>query len=105
MLKSKRFGKDHLSALLLTALGGLAVALGVGYGLGTLNQMGAGFFPIDVPLRLFAARADRILYGTDFPNIPYAWDRELKHLTALKLPSHDEASLLGGNALRLFGVA
>ena len=69
------------------------------------TMMGAGFFPIDVPLRLFAARADRILYGTDFPNIPYAWDRELKHLTALKLPSHDEASLLGGNALRLFGVA
>ncbi len=69
------------------------------------TMMGANFFPIDVPLRLFAARPERILYGTDFPNIPYAWDRELKHLTALKLPAHDEASVLGGNALRLFGVA
>ena len=69
------------------------------------TMMGADFFPIDVPLRAFAARPTRILYGTDFPNIPYAWDRELKHLTALKLAAHDEAALLGGNALRLFGVA
>jgi uncharacterized protein len=69
------------------------------------TMMAAGFFPIELPSRMFAARPDRILYGTDFPNIPYAWDRELKHLTARKLPSHDEASVLGGNALRLFGVA
>ena len=70
------------------------------------TMMGSNFFPIDVPLRaLLDARPDRIMYGTDFPNIPYAWDRELKHLTALALPAHDEASLLGGNALRLFGVA
>jgi predicted TIM-barrel fold metal-dependent hydrolase len=69
------------------------------------TMMQAGFFPLTVPRTLMTARPDRILYGTDFPNIPYAWDRELKHLLALKLPSHDEASLLGGNALRLFGVA
>lgn len=69
------------------------------------TMMGANFFPLDVPLRAFAAKSDRILYGTDFPNIPYAWDRELKHLTALKLKSHEEAAVLGGNALRLFGVA
>ncbi len=69
------------------------------------TMMGAQYFPIAVPLRLFTARPDRILYGTDFPNIPYAWDRELKHLTAMKLPAHDEAAMLGGNALRLFGVA
>ena len=65
----------------------------------------ADYFPFEVPRRLFDIRPDRVLYGTDFPNIPYAWDRELKHLTALKLPSHDEAALLGANALRLFGVA
>ena len=69
------------------------------------TMMGAGFFPIELPKRMFEAKPDRILYGTDFPNIPYAWDRELKHLTALKLAAHDEAALLGGNALRLFGVA
>lgn len=24
--------------------------------------------------------ADRLMYGSDFPNIPFAWDRELKCL-------------------------
>ncbi|MBS1152831.1 MAG: amidohydrolase family protein [Myxococcaceae bacterium] len=69
------------------------------------TMMASAFFPIPVPLNLFAARPDRLLYGTDFPNIPYAWDRELKQLLKLKLPAHHEASVLGGNALRLFGVA
>jgi predicted TIM-barrel fold metal-dependent hydrolase len=31
-------------------------------------------------LRLY--RPDRVMYGSDFPNIPYAWDRELKELKA-----------------------
>jgi predicted TIM-barrel fold metal-dependent hydrolase len=46
---------------------------------------------------------DRILYGTDFPNIPYEWDRGLKALRALKLPPADEEKILSGNARRLFG--
>ena len=45
----------------------------------------------------------RILYGTDFPNIPYEWDHELKALRALRLPAADEERILSGNALRLFG--
>jgi predicted TIM-barrel fold metal-dependent hydrolase len=69
------------------------------------TMMQANFFPLEVPRALMTARPERILYGTDFPNIPYAWDRELKHLTGLNLPSHHEAALLGGNALLLFGVA
>jgi predicted TIM-barrel fold metal-dependent hydrolase len=47
---------------------------------------------------------DRILYGTDFPALPYAWDRELQLLRGLSLPPEDEARILGGNAARLFGV-
>ena len=46
---------------------------------------------------------DRILYGTDFPNIPYPWDHELKALKALRLPPADEQKILSGNALALFG--
>jgi predicted TIM-barrel fold metal-dependent hydrolase len=34
------------------------------------------------PSPLFFARPERILYGTDFPNLPYAWDRELVRLEA-----------------------
>src|SRR5690606_599365 len=47
----------------------------------------AGYFP-DTP-RAFAmleARPERMMYGTDFPTLPYAWDRELRRLGARKLP-------------------
>lgn len=64
----------------------------------------AGFFPAKLPMRLLRARPDRVLYGTDFPNIPFAWDRELRALAGLGLPQADLAALLGGNALRLAGL-
>jgi len=38
------------------------------------------YFPIKEKLALDRYRSDRIMYGSDFPNIPYAWDRELKEL-------------------------
>ena len=47
---------------------------------------------------------DRILYGTDFPNIPYDWDRELGNLLRLGLPEADLGAVLAGNARRLFGA-
>ncbi len=45
----------------------------------------------------------RVLYGSDFPNIPYAWDRELAALAGAGLPPGDLAAVAGGNAARLFG--
>ena len=62
----------------------------------------SGYFPMPLPRRLLEVRPERILYGTDFPNLPYAWDRELKQLLALKLGDEAEAGILGQNALRLF---
>ena len=62
----------------------------------------AGYFAVDPPASVFPARASRLLYGTDFPNIPYAWDRELKRVAALGLTAEDAAAFLGGNARRLF---
>lgn len=62
----------------------------------------ADFFPVPTPIRLLASRPDRILYGTDFPNIPYAWDREVKRLAALGLPPEHLEALLGGTAASLF---
>jgi predicted TIM-barrel fold metal-dependent hydrolase len=64
----------------------------------------AGYFPGPLPERLMRARPDRILYGTDFPNLPYAWDRELGALLRLGLGEEALAALLGGNAARLFGL-
>ncbi len=68
------------------------------------TMMASDYFPLNVPRRLFDCRPERILYGTDFPNIPYAWDREVKKLTSLKLKADHEAALLGQNARLLFGA-
>jgi uncharacterized protein len=64
----------------------------------------SGYFPIALPRRTLEVRPERILYGTDFPNLPYAWDRELKTLLSLRLGDAVEAGILGQNALRLYGV-
>lgn len=68
------------------------------------TMIAADYFPLTVPRRLFEVRPDRILYGTDFPNIPYAWDRELKQLLKMKFRDDVEAGMVGGNALRLYGA-
>lgn len=67
------------------------------------TMMVANYFAVPDPVALVSARPDRILYGTDFPNIPYAWDREVKKLMAMDLPERDLAAILGGNARTLFG--
>ena len=61
-----------------------------------------GYLPIRPAGDLLARRADRILFGTDFPNIPYACDREIKALAAMKLPRAALAAIAGGNARKLF---
>ncbi|MBI2892525.1 MAG: amidohydrolase [Deltaproteobacteria bacterium] len=48
---------------------------------------------------------DRILYGSDFPNIPYEWDRELNACLSVGLAPADLAAVLGGTAMRLFLAA
>ena len=63
-----------------------------------------GFFPYEPSPEIIRRNPDRVLYGTDFPNLPYAWDRELKTLRELKLPPSDEAKVLGENAVRLFSA-
>jgi predicted TIM-barrel fold metal-dependent hydrolase len=68
------------------------------------TMLGANYFPVQVPRRMFEVRPERVLYGTDFPNIPYAWDREVKQLLQLKLPEDRLAGLLGQNALTLHGA-
>ncbi len=65
----------------------------------------ADYFPAPTPWHLLRVRPDRVLYGTDFPNLPYAWDREVRKLVDLGLPEAGLARLLGGNAADLFGIA
>lgn len=50
-------------------------------------------------------RADRVMFGTDFPNIPYAWDREIKKLAGLGLKPDDLETILSRNAADFYGIA
>jgi hypothetical protein len=62
----------------------------------------SGYFPVGPPASVYPARATRMLYGTDFPNIPYAWDRELTRIASAGLSPQTLQALLSGNALALF---
>ena len=64
----------------------------------------ADYLPMDYFPKLSAMRADRIMFGTDFPNLPYAWDREIKRLAGLNLPGNTLARILGGNASEFYSI-
>ena len=68
------------------------------------TMMLADYFPIQLPPRILTTRPERILYGTDFPILPYAWDRELRRARTLKLRDNQLELLLGDNARALFGI-
>ena len=60
------------------------------------------YFPKENTVQLDNFRADRIMYGSDFPNIPYAWDRELKWLKTSGLPHDSLEWILKKSALNFF---
>jgi predicted TIM-barrel fold metal-dependent hydrolase len=64
-----------------------------------------GYVGIHPDLGILGRHPRRILYGTDFPNLPYDWRRELEVIRGLKLPEAQQEEILSGNARRLFGIA
>lgn len=64
----------------------------------------AGYLPGNWSQNLSAFRPDRIMYGSDFPNLPYAWDRELKRLSKLNLPMNSLAMILAKNAAEFYAI-
>ncbi|MFO0659961.1 MAG: amidohydrolase family protein [Polyangiaceae bacterium] len=62
------------------------------------------YFQVTPQATLFPGRASRLLYGSDFPNLPYAWDRELTRAVAAPMSEPERRALLSENALRLFGA-
>lgn len=68
------------------------------------TMMLAGYFPYETRWDLVEARPERVMYGTDFPNIPYAWDRELVRLAERITDEGVLAQVLGGTARGLFGI-
>lgn len=65
----------------------------------------ADYFDIDSPRWMLDVRPERVLYGSDFPNLPYAWDRELQRIKAAKLDPERLSALLSESAASLFGIA
>ncbi len=69
------------------------------------TMMLADYFPIEKPFDMLRVRPERVLYGTDFPNIPYAWDRELKKLVAGGLDEAVLRGILRDNARQVFRLS
>jgi predicted TIM-barrel fold metal-dependent hydrolase len=66
----------------------------------------AGYFDEgETAFRMVEARPERIMYGTDFPNLPYAWDRELRRIRARSMPDATLAQLLGDTARGFYRIA
>ncbi len=62
------------------------------------------YLPMDNIPNLELMRSDRIMYGSDFPNIPYAWDRELKALAALNLSDEKIKDICSKSAENFFSI-
>jgi predicted TIM-barrel fold metal-dependent hydrolase len=62
------------------------------------------FFPVTIDRRLLIEHADRILYGTDYPHIPYEMERELKDILAMDLGDDVLNRILFENARKLFPI-
>ncbi len=62
------------------------------------------YFPVGEKIALDRYRADRVMYGSDFPNIPYAWDRELKALRAAGLSDEALEKICYRNAVDFFNL-
>lgn len=62
------------------------------------------YFPLAEKIDLARYRPDRVMYGSDFPNIPYAWDRELKTLEIAGISRNVLDRILNKNAVDFFGL-
>ncbi|HLT35633.1 MAG TPA: amidohydrolase family protein, partial [Enhygromyxa sp.] len=66
------------------------------------TMMLADYFPKPPPRELLERRPDRVLYGSDFPNLPYAWDRELRLLVERAIDPDALEWICGRTARQLF---
>lgn len=63
------------------------------------------YLPMDAMPDITRFRPDRIMYGSDFPNIPYAWDRELKVLAKSHLSKQSLKMICDHNAQVFFSIS
>jgi hypothetical protein len=63
----------------------------------------AGFDPSTVPDEVLVELSDAIMYGSDYPNIPYPYEHERAHLLGRDLPRETLADVFGRTAGRFLG--
>ncbi len=63
------------------------------------------YFPLEIPWEKIERFSDRILYGSDFPNIPYEMSTEVNEIRASPLSEAAREKILFRNALELVGDA
>lgn len=68
------------------------------------TMMLANFFDVKVEGEKLLQYADRILYGSDYPHIPYKMEREVKAILEMDLGEEATRKILYGNATRLFPI-
>ena len=64
----------------------------------------ADYLPFENVPDLTTMRADRLIFGSDFPNLPYAWDRELQRIARLNLAPERLTKLLNQNAVEFYRI-
>jgi predicted TIM-barrel fold metal-dependent hydrolase len=64
----------------------------------------ADYLPFGNIPDLSEMRADRLIFGSDFPNLPYAWDRELRRVAHLNLDRERLSKLLNQNAVEFYAI-
>ena len=68
------------------------------------TMVATDYFPMQEAIDLNRYRPDRVMYGSDFPNIPYAWDRELKALQKRVCSRERLAKITANNAKVFFDL-
>lgn len=61
------------------------------------------FDPASIPDAVFEELSDSIAYGSDYPNVPYPYDREREHLLSRDLSAETLRDVFGRTAERFLG--
>jgi predicted TIM-barrel fold metal-dependent hydrolase len=70
-----------------------------------MNCVNSNVFPHNCPGAEFFRRFEnRVVFGSDFPNIPYDYERQVDSLKALGLGESVERKIFDDNARRLLGI-
>lgn len=64
----------------------------------------ADYLPFGHVPDLAQMRADRLIFGSDFPNLPYAWDREIKKICDSNINRQRLSKLLRQNAVEFYAI-